>query len=1011
MSFVALHAYSGYSFLKSGLKLDQYVKQAKKYGYQAVGLSDFNTLAGLPRFFHLAKEEHLKPIIGEDFHVDNLDISIFVLNERGYRTLLNYNHLNEEGELSFKKIREDNEGIALILPIQNDALKRGHISQNDKFAHKLATLSRGIKNFYLGIEVNDEINYVNEMRKFAEEHSYTTIAFPSIKYLQRSDAIVLKMVEAISNKEVLDYKQLDGNEYLLNKEEIEKLYTKNEILETVKLANSVNFDLFKKRGKIIHFENNLGLTSDEYLKKLSIDGLKNKKKDSENYLARLDYELNVIKKMGYSDYFLIVHDYVEFAKKENIAIGPGRGSAAGSLVSYALEITTPDPIENNLLFERFLNEHRQTMPDIDIDFSDVDREKIVEYIVNKYGNEHVSKILAIQKFGAKQALNDVGKIFNFEKRDIELFTKLIKDEDDDKLSLREIYKTNAGFRNLVNDDKYYLEIVSLASKIEGLPRQSSIHPAGIVLNADPLKDVIPLSKIYGGGYVEQFEKDYLEEQGFLKMDILALRNLTIVENCLNLLKQKGIILSRDDLPYDDKDAIKLINEEKTIGIFQLESKGMRKAIRSLKINSFDDVVALIALFRPAAMGEIEEYAKYKNTATKVEYISPALKEILESTYGQIIYQEQVMQIASSMAGFSLAEADIFRRAISKKDSTKIAQTEKAFIEGSIRNGYKREDAVRIFKTIYKFAGYGFNKSHAMVYAIFSCRMAYLKAHYPLEFYASILSNASGEEFNNTISEMKGVGIKVSCPNINKSTNEFKIDGNNILFPLTSIKGISSVVASNIVKERENGEFVDIFDFVLRTNKFKFNDSIYNALIDAGVFDELHPSRETLRVSLSSITPWASMLCSEDGEIIFDVNDYPKPQLKVKDDDQIRNLEKEQQVLSMMVSGSPLDSFKEKMQEMHAISLENVKNSRGDVVSFAIIKHIRRIVTKKGDNMAFVTVYDNDGETELTLFPEAYSKSHKALKLNHIVIIDCYYSYKNKEISVTKITDARENENE
>lgn len=1011
MSFVALHAYSGYSFLKSGLKLDQYVKQAKKYGYTAIGLSDFNTLAGTPKFFHLAKDEKIKPIIGEDFHIDNLDVSIFVLSEEGYKNLLRYNHLNEEGQLSFKIIRENNVGIAVIVSIQNDALKRSYITEKDKFPRKLAALSRGIKNFYLGIEVNGESSYIKEMRVFAEHYSYTTIAFPSIKYLNSNDAIILKMMEAISSKEILEYKELSGNEYLLNKEEFEKLYTRDEIFETVKLASMVNFDLFKKRGKIVHFENNLGLSSDDYLKKLTLDGLKDRNKVSDKYLARLEHELNVIKKMGYSDYFLIVHDFVEYAKKENIAIGPGRGSAAGSLVSYALGITTPDPLENNLLFERFLNEHRQTMPDIDIDFSDIEREKIVEYITNKYDNEHVSKITAIQKFGAKQALNDVGRIFNFEKRDIELFTKLIKDEDDDKLSLREIYKTNIGFRNLVNDDKYYLEIVSLASKIEGLPRQSSIHPAGIVLNAEPLKDVIPLTKIYGGGYVEQFEKDYLEEQGFLKMDILALRNLTIVENCLNLLKQKGINLSRDDLPYDDKDAIKSISEGKTIGIFQLESRGMRRAINTLKINSFDDVVALIALFRPAAMGEIEEYAKYKNTSTEVKYISPALKEILGSTYGQIVYQEQVMQIVSAMAGFSLAEADIFRRAISKKDSSKIAQTEKAFIDGSIENGYKKEDAERIFKLIYKFAGYGFNKSHAMVYAIFSCRMAYLKAHYPLEFYASILSNASGEEFNNTISEMKSVDIRVICPDINKSNLEFKIDRNNVLFPLTSIKGISNNMASNIVNERQNGKFEDLCDFVIRMKKYKINASLITSLIDSGAFDSLNFSRETLRFNLSKAITFADTFSSDEGEILFDMSELSKPQFDIKVDNQISNLEKEQQVLGMMVSGSPLDSFKGKMQELHAVSLENIKNSRGDVRVFAIIKKVRKIVTKKGDNMAFVTVYDNNSEMELTLFPEAYSKSVKALKLNHIVIIDCYYNFRNKEISVSRIVDTKEKENE
>lgn len=1009
MSFVALHAYSGYSFLKSGLKLDQYVKQAKKFGYSAIGLSDLATLSGAPRFAHLAIEAGLKPIIGEDFHVDNLDVSLFVLNEIGYRNLLYLNSLYEEGQLSFVEICKHSEGIAVILPLKNDALKAAYISQRDKFPHKLATISKGIKHFYLGIGFDDEMSFVEEMRQYSEHYSYTTIAFPSIKYLTKNDAIVLKMMESIESKEILEYKTLEGKEYLLNQEEIESFYTKEEILETERLASLVDFDLFKKRGKMIHFENNLGLSSDDYLKKIALEGLAKNGKTSDVYIKRLEHETDVIKKMGYSDYFLIVHDFVNFAKRENIAIGPGRGSAAGSLVSYALGITVPDPIENNLIFERFLNEHRQTMPDIDIDFSDTERERIVDYISTKYGPDHVSKILAIQKIGSKQALNDVGRIFNYEKRDIELFTKLIKDEDDDKLSLREIYKNNVGFRNLVNDDKYYLEIVSLASKIEGLPRQSSLHAAGIVLNAEPLKNVIPLSKIYGGGYVEQFEKDYLEEQGFLKMDILALRNLTIVENCLNLLKRKSINLTRDDLPYDDQEAIDLIANEKTIGIFQLESKGMRRAIRTLKIKTFEDVIALIALFRPAAMGEIEEYAKYKNTSREVKYISPALKNILESTYGQIVYQEQVMNIVSAMAGFSLAEADIFRRAISKKDSSKIAKTEKAFIDGSIRNGYKKEDAEKIFKIIYRFSGYGFNKSHAMVYAIFSCRMAYLKAHYPLEFYASILSNASSEEFNNTISEMKSVNIKVRCPDINTSTSNFEIVDEEILFPLNSVKGISTVSASNIIKERSAGKFKDIYDFVIRMKKYRFNDSNIIALIDSGSFDSFGYNRPTLRKNLINVLKFADTFGDETGSNIFDIDSLPKPSFEIVESDNLLDLEKEQQVLGMMVSGSPLDSYKEKMEQMHAISLENVKDSRGNIKIFAIIKNIKRIVTKKGQNMAFLLVYDNDSEMEITLFPEPYLKSLKALKKNLVVIIEGYF--RNGELNVARIIDAKENENE
>lgn len=1010
MQFVPLHVYSGYSFEKSGLKIDQYVQSAKKLGYTCLGLSDYETLSGAPLFIHASKNNDIKPIIGEDLFFDNLLFSFYVLNEVGYKNLLKINSQFANNKMSLRFLKENNNGLAVVLSIQNDAIKKAYIVNKDELPKKMAKLSAGIKDFYLGIDCISETEYVEFMRQFADKYAYESLAFPSIKYVKKDDAIILRIMESIASKEVLTSKKISGSEYLLSLEEVSKQFSQKEIDTTYQLAKKVNFDFIKVRGKIIKFQNNLGLSSDDYLKKLALEGLKKFNKLDTKYLDRLTYELNVIKKMGYSDYFLIVHDYVKYAKDNGIAVGPGRGSAAGSLVSYALGITVPDPIENNLLFERFLNEHRQTMPDIDVDFSDINREDIVSYIRQKYGSDKVARIIAIQKIGAKQALNDIGKVFNYEKRDIELFTKLIKDEREDKLSLREIYKENANFRKLVNDDKYYLEIVSLASKIEGLPRQSSLHAVGIVLNADPLDQVIPLSPAFDGGYVEQFEKDYLEEQGFLKMDILALRNLTIVEQCLSFLKEKGINIDRDSIPYDDPDAIKVIASGKTAGIFQLESAGMRNAIKIIKINTFEDVVALLALFRPGPMDNIKEYAKYKNTGAQIKYISPALKEILSPTYGQIVYQEQVMQIASKMAGFTLAQADIFRRAISKKDSAKLASTKKSFIQGSIKNGYSEKEASDVYQLIYKFADYGFNRSHAFVYAIFSMKMAYLKAHYPLEFYASILSNASTNEFNNTIAEIKKAKLKIVCPDINESDLYFKIRGNEILFPLTFVRGISSNIANQIIEERKTKKFEDIFDFVLRMGKYKLSNVNVTNLIDAGGFDSLESSRASLRVNLVSALTFASFALDDQGLLAFDPNLFPKPEFERVNDNLIENLDKEFQVLGLMVSGSPLDNYKKIIKENKGIKIEEIPDSKGTVKVFAILKNIKKILTKKSQNMAFINVYDETSEIELTLFPEAYLKSIPALKKNHIVVIEGYEKA-NGEFSVNLVKDIKEYVNE
>ena len=1007
MNYTPLHVYSGYSLLKSGLKIDQYLDAAKKMGLTTVGISDFATFTGAPVMYHEAEKRGLKVILGEDLVIDELLFSFFVLNEQGYKNILKLSLEVEKGNKFRDVILEYNEGLAIVLSTNNDLLKQSLISEPESFAKKLAKLTRGFENFYLGLEVTDEVSYVETIREFAFSHGYKLLAFPSIKYVKKEDAIVLEMMKAIDSKEVLEIKSLEGNEYLKTPEEISKLYTEEEIKNVDELVSLVNFTFVKPRGKLISWLEITGEKGDDALARLAKEGLLAKGKTGEEYSSRLEFELKTLKDMGYSDYFLIVKDYIDFAKTHDIAVGPGRGSASGSLVSYALGITVPDPIEYNLLFERFLNPARQTMPDIDVDFSDIHREDVVAYIRQKYGSNHVARIQAVQTLGAKAALNDVGRIFNYEKHDIELFTKLIKDEGEDKDTLRDIYKKNKTFRDLVNSDKYYLEIVSLASKIEGLPRQGSLHAVGIVLNAEPLEGVIPLSGAFDGGYVEQFEKDYIEEQGFLKMDILALRNLTIVEDCLALLKDRGIIINRDEIPYEDPAAIKVIASGKTMGLFQLESAGMRNAIKILKIKSFEDVVQLLALYRPGPMDSINEFAKKKNSGLKPKYLSPVLEEILSSTYGTIVYQEQIMQIAAKMAGFSLGEADSFRRAVSKKDSKKLESLRASFVKGAMKKSYKQEEATNVFNLIDKFANYGFNRSHSLVYAIFTCRMAYLKAHYPREFYASILSNASTTEFNNTISEMKALKINLRCPDINKSGFSFKLEGNDILFPITSIRGVSGVTASNIQTERTFGEFKDIFDFVIRMKKYRFSDAQLMSLIDAGAFDSLEPSRASLRLNVPNALSYAGALLDDQGLVSIDPNFLPKPTIIRTEDDLLDNLNREFNALGLMVSGSPLDAYQTKIKSLKAIKLDQINTSTGDVKVVGIIKNIKKITTKKKQQMAYITVYDDTMEMELTVFPEAYAKSVSSIKKNNIVIIEGYYRSFKDEFSVTLVTSLEE----
>ncbi len=1011
MSFIPLHVYSGYSFLKSGLKIEDYLKTAKKLGYTTVGISDFQNLTGAPSLFHEAEKAGLKVVLGEDLFIDNLLFSFYVLNEEGYHNLLKLSLAVENGEAHANTIAELSEGLVVVLSSNNEPLKEPLLNNPDDFARRLAKLTRGFSNFYIGIEATFEVDYLAAMREFAFTHGYKTIAFPSIKYIKKEDAIVLEMMKAIDSKEVLEIKSLEGNEYLKTQEEILKDYTPEEIKNIEEFVGKIKFSFISQRGKMISWVKETGEFADDVLRRNALKGLEEKGKTSQQYIDRINFELDTIKKMGYSDYFLIVQDYINFAKENDIAVGPGRGSASGSLVSYALGITVPDPFEYNLLFERFLNPARQTMPDIDVDFSDIHREEIVEYIRRKYGNNRIARIIAVQKLGAKAALNDVGRIFNYEKHDIELFTKLIKDEKDDKLSLRDIYKTNAQFRDLVNNDKYYLEIVTLASKIEGLPRQASLHAVGVVLNAEPLEGVIPLSRAFDGGYVEQFEKDYIEEQGFLKMDILALRNLTIVEDCLAMLKEKGIDLKRDEIPYNDPLGIKMIGSAKTMGLFQLESAGMRNAIRTLKIKSFEDVVQLLALYRPGPMDSIKDFAKKKNSGLKPKYLSPALEEILAPTYGVIVYQEQIMQIASKMAGFTLGEADSFRRAVSKKDSKKLEALRSSFVNGAIKKGYKEQEATDVFNLIDKFANYGFNRSHSVVYAIFTCRMAYLKAHYPEEFYASILSNASTTEFNNTIAEMKALKIKVKCPDINKSGVTFKLEGKDILFPLSSVRGISGVTVTNILTERQAGPFQDLFDFVVRMQKYRFSDAQLMNLIDAGAFDSIEPSRASLRINVPNALSYAGALIDDQGLVAIDPSFLPKPVITKTDDDFMDNLNREFNALGLMVSGSPLDAYASEIKNLKAIKLDQIDSTTGDIKVVGIVKNVKKITTKKKQQMAFVTIYDDTCEKELTVFADAFERSSSVLKKNNIVVVDGYFRSLKQEFSIKQITKLEANKHE
>lgn len=982
MSFVPLHVYSGFSYLQSGLPIEKIPILAKKLGYNAIGLSDNGTLSGLAPFCHLAKASGLTPIYGMDYETKEGLFSLFVLNEEGYRNLLELEKSCSEGKNDLAFLKEHQNGLAKVFTLSSS------FQNQENAAKSLYLILKGLDVLWLGLPYGLSEREKENIRSFAYSHSYPLMAFPKIAYPKKEDAITLDIVTAILEKKNLDYDKKLGNEFFLSQEEVSVYYTTSEIDETERLAKQASFELIRKRGGLLHFPNAFGLSSDDYLRECAYKGLKERNLlDLDEYKKRTDYELDVIAKMGYSDYFLIVGDYVNYAKTHGVLVGPGRGSAAGSLVSYSLGIVGADPIKYGLLFERFLNPERQSMPDIDVDFADLYRENVIRYLQEKYGKERTGHVLTTQIIGAKEALRDIGRVYSFKQNEIELVISTIQD---DRLSLREDYKTSRKFRELVNSDPYFLRYVTLASKIEGLPRQAGLHAAGIILNDLPLDKVAPVTVSSEVGYTCCIEKDYLEEQGFLKMDLLGLTNLTTIERCLSLIKKsKGIDVNYYSLPFEDKDAIALIASGETMGLFQLESPGMKRAIKEVEPNSFQDVAALLALFRPGPMESIPSYARRKKGLEKITYLSSELEPILKETYGIIVYQEQIMQIARASAGFSFGEADLFRRAISKKKMDKLLALKANFINGCLKNGHSEKMANSLYSLIERFANYGFNKSHAVSYAVLTSQMAYLKAHYPEEFYCAILSalSPSDAKFKNTLSETKRKGLKLALPDVNKSEETFILDNGSLRFPLSSIKGLPGTFVSRLLDERrENGPFLDVFDFASRMKKASLNMQILIRLIDAGAFDSLYPSRNSLRATAYSALSYSEMMFGVDGQsVLLDIG-LEKPMMVEAKDDLAINLASEYEALGLMISGSPLSLYKDEIARKGATPLSDVSSKNGDVWTYGIVKSMRAITTRKGTKMAFLEVYDELTELSAVLFSEAYNEYFPLLKTDALVYL-------------------------
>lgn len=999
MKFAPLNVISGYSFLQSGLTIDKIASSAKKNDYFGVGICDAGVLYGLPSFVDAMKKNKQKFILGMRITLDD-SYGLFAINEDGYRNLIFLSKCVSEDSLTYDRFINHLNGLVVVLETNYGEFANLFKSKlTDEYLKRIAKLSSFPKAFYLGLEVTTKAEFktANQIREFAKERGYETIAFPRIQYQNTEDAIILKIVEAIERNDELETKELKGQSFFQTNEAYSKLYTKDEIKNTGKVLEINQLEFSSRRGEMLHYPTE---NAKDTLKSLVYSGLKSKGLEDDSHLTRANYELDVICSMGYEDYFLIVADYVNYAKTHNILVGPGRGSAAGSLVSYAIGITEVDPLEYDLQFERFLNKARKTMPDIDIDFMDIARDDMVQYMRDKYGDKRVSSIATFQTIQAKQALRDIGRVYKIPTHHIDLLSKSITD----KSTLRDAYKKLETFRNLVDSDKYFLEIVTLASKIENLPRQAGMHAAGIILNNSPIDEVLPITVDLSNHLISQYEKDYLEDQGFLKMDFLSLRNLTTIDLCLKLInKNKNLNLDFYSIPYNDSSIAKIIGNGYTAGIFQLESAGMKSAIKILKPKEFNDVVALLSLFRPGPMDNIKEYQNRKEGKVKVNYLNNELKKILAPTYGIIIYQEQINSIATAMAGFSLEKADLFRRAVSHKNKEELLSAKTDFVNGAIKKGYKESVALATFEDILKFANYGFNKSHAVVYGIIATRMAYLKCNYPLEFYTSLLMTSSGvndTKFSEYVNELSKRNLSVYNPDINESTTYFLPKEKGLLFPLNYIHGVSDIVSHKIVEERmTNGEYKDFFDFVKRTYTAKISESVINRLIDAGCFDKLYPCRDALKKTTKFALQMADLSYDKDGQMILDATiDGQKNYFEGKDDPFIK-LSLEYEALGIMLSDNPLRYKKDLLQQHNITPLEEAKDNWGKITIAGIINNIKTIKTRKSSNtMAFVKLIDETGEIEVTIFPKTFTECYSILLKNNIIMVKGRYDHNEEKES-------------
>ena len=1049
MAFTHLHVHSSYSLLDGSGKIPEMVARVKELGMDSIALTDHGVMYGVIDFYKEAKKQGIHPILGSEIYLSRsmeerfiqkgevryYHLVLLAENDIGYHNLMKLVSLGfTEGyyykpRVDYAVLEKYHEGIiALSACLAGEVSRNLRLSQYEE-AKQAALRYEGIfgkGNFFLEMQDHGyaEQKLVNQgMLRLHEETGIPLVVTNDIHYTYKEDAKAHDILLCLqTGKKLMDEDRMrypGGQFYIKSEEEMEELfpYAKEALENTGKIAKRCQVNITFGEYHLPKYPVPEGYTAYSYLEELCLKGLEKRYGESrQENKDRLYYELNTISDMGFVDYFLVVWDYIHFAKTHGIAVGPGRGSAAGSIVAYAIGITDVDPIEHQLLFERFLNPERVTMPDIDVDFEYERRQEVIDYVGKKYGKEQVSQIITFGTLAARGVIRDVGRVLDIPYAKCDQLAKLVPNELN--MTLEKALSVSKELKNLYDTEEETKQMIDMCLRLEGLPRHSSMHAAGVVIAGSPVSDYVPLSRGSDGSITTQFTMTTIEELGLLKMDFLGLRTLTVIQDALHFIEENhGIKLDLDKLPYDDAKVYAMLSKGDCAGVFQLESAGMVNFMKRLQPSCLDDIIAGVALYRPGPMDFIPDYIAGKKNPATVHYDCKEMESILQNTYGVIVYQEQVMQIVRDLAGFTMGGSDLLRRAMSKKKTSVMEEARQSFVYGNekegiagcISKGISEEVANRIYDKMIDFAKYAFNKSHAVSYALLSYQTAYLKYYYAPEFYAATMSSF----MDNTVKTAEYIevareqGIEILPPDIQLAEVGFSVKDGKIRYGLSAVKGVGRSAAEQIILERKNGSFRNFEDLVQRLSQRGINRRAMESFIHAGAFDNLEGNRREKLVMLpevledlqkgkkDQIAGQMSLLDllgeeaeeRQEFELIFpDLEEFPKAEL-------LRN---EKDALGVYLSGHPLDSDRALLKQVctrrardFSLEVMEEENRLSDMEQCTVggmITGINRRITKKNDMMAFVTLEDNTGSMEVVVFPKTYELTEELIQEDKKVFV-------------------------